>query len=238
MTGARQIFLGSRRGPALPYDSRVEYLDIGVGGGGFVSEIRIDDNDFVLSCDMMVLGAPTASWARYFGTYTSESAASTRVIAYNSTTNLYVGYRRAFNSQTQWSSGSCIYSRFILELKYLSIRFLDPTSGARIAGGVLSAPSGSADTGRVALGSSTARFRCWGFHIAHSGVAVLDWIPVRVGTGGAMYDRITGALIQSSMPPTPGPDKTVNLNGGGCKCLNCFSSRSSARSTRLWKEAA
>lgn len=202
----RESFAIANGRARLPYDAEVEYLDIGVGSGGFISEIRITDNDFVLSCDMMVLGAPTAGWARYFGTYTSESAASTRVISYNATTNLYVGYRRASNSQTQWSSGSYIYSRFILELEYLSIRFLDPTSGARIAGGVLSAPSGSADTGRVALGSSTARFRCWGFHIAHSGVAVLDWIPVRVGTGGAMYDRITGALLQSGTPPTPGPD--------------------------------
>lgn len=201
---AREGFAAAAR-KRLPYDAEVEYLDFG-GGGGFVSEIRIDDNDYVLRCDMMVLGAPTANWARYFGTYTSESAASTRVIAYNSTTNFYAGYRRASNSQTQWSAGNYIYSRFILELKYQSIRFLDPTSGSQIAGGALSAPSGSADTGRVALGGSRARFRCWGFHVAHSGVAVLDWIPVRVGTGGAMYDRITGALLQSGTPPTPGPD--------------------------------
>ena len=27
MTSAKQIYLGSRRGPALPYDAEVEYLE-------------------------------------------------------------------------------------------------------------------------------------------------------------------------------------------------------------------
>ena len=70
-------------------------------------------------------------------------------------------------------------------------------------------------TSRTASGERTprakARCRYCQFWDAQ-GVLVRDYVPVRVGTAGALYDRVTGTVFRSatSTPLVAGPDK----NGG------------------------
>jgi hypothetical protein len=53
-----------------------------------------------------------------------------------------------------------------------------------------------------------------GFKIEKNGVLVCDFIPVRIGTEGAMYDRVSGQLFRNAGTGafTIGPDKTSWTN--------------------------
>ena len=54
--------------------------------------------------------------------------------------------------------------------------------------------------------------RIYSLKIWSGNTLLIDYIPVRIGTEGAMYDRVSGELFrnQGSTPFTPGPDGTNN----------------------------
>lgn len=214
LLGARQFF--EKRGtptPPLPYDAEVEYLE-STGTQRIDTGIKIDDNDFVLTSEFQLTRAPVAQWCGYFGTYTSEFAASTRIINYSNTLAYYYGgYRRKSNSQTAINLGHVYgYSRLRFVLEYMRFRVYE--NNILIKDVATPAPNGQEDTSTVGL-MSGAYCKMFLMHIAHNGDAVLDMIPVRFTNEqgvdeGAMYDRVSGALFRNAGTGAfvIGPDKS------------------------------
>ena len=74
------------------------------------------------------------------------------------------------------------------------------------------------------------------YQLYESGVLVQDLIPVRKAGVGYMYDRVSASLLGNV--GTGSFVYGTDVAGGGGEWLRYLFSRSSARSTRLWKEAA
>ena len=214
LLGARQFF--ARRGaptPPLPYDAEVEYLE-STGTQWIDTGIKIDDNDYVLTSEFQLTRAPVNAWCTYFGTYTSEAAASTRVINFGTTAGqFYCGYRRQSNSQAGPSNlGGDSYSKLKFILEYCRVRIFSGDTLLRDT--ALNAPNGQVDTSTCKMMTSTYA-RMFSMQISHDGDMVIDMIPVRFTnelgqSEGAMYDRVSGALFRNAGTGafTIGPDKS------------------------------
>jgi hypothetical protein len=186
---------------AVPYDAEVEYLE-STGTQNINTGITIGDNAYEIRCDMMGIGTQTA-WARYFGTYTSESAESTRIINYNTEGSIYCGYRRQANQQGRYPSVNPTVRRQYV-LSYQNLTVLNNGSVAYQA--TLAAPSGSASTAKLFVFG--AKMRCWGFSVWHKGMPLCICTPVRKSGVGYMYDSITNSLFGNAGTGsfTIGPD--------------------------------
>ena len=73
---------GTAVGGGVGVVNRIEYLQNNAKNSYINTGVKITDNNYEILADMMVLGTPTANWARYFGTYTGEAYAATRFIHY------------------------------------------------------------------------------------------------------------------------------------------------------------
>ena len=145
-------------GGAKLYDAEVEYLE-STGTQWIDTGVNVSDDNFVLSCDFMSTSSSQTAWSRYFGSYTSEAAASTRIIAYNTSgVRLYVGYRRQSDFQTSLTSDiASVRRKYVLSYSSLKIYNQD---GSLFADVSLHAPSGLDDTSTVRIGPG-AKMRLW-----------------------------------------------------------------------------
>ena len=200
LIAARESFAAARK--RLPYDAEVEYLqssgtqyiDTGVGGGS--------DTDFELNVMMpsptgrQIAGARfTSSNFRYVQIQSNPSG--NILFAYNNTQTQNAGaYKTLSGWMTLRATGSSCYVDDVLLYRFAAAQFAS-------AGTIwLHATRGASAQGTAALRISTAR-------IWSGGALVRDYIPVRVGTTGEMYDRIGGTFATRVGTLTVGPDKTA-----------------------------
>ena len=200
----------------LPYDAEVEYLE-SAGTQWIDTGVNISDNDFVLSCDMRSTSrGQSVVWARYFGSYVSESATCTRIINYSGSDNyLYGSYRSRASSQTQLTGLGDYTERKVYLLSYGR---LDVIHNGTTQSRSLNMYLGTEDTSTVCLFG--AKMACYGFQITHSGSLVIDFIPVRFTNSngqseGAMYDRVSRKLFRNAGTGafTIGPDVATPVMG-------------------------
>ena len=233
MTSARQIYLGSRRKPNLPYDAEVEYLestgtqwiDTGVFGNLHTRiEIVLEVTNFIghyAVCGFFLSGS---------------SAQITVPTNYSNTGGLYSRFGDKF------ISGGLAVS----EGKHT----LTVDRAGLTIDGVSRGTFGA--TADFTTSASLALFRFKGldrnFFIGrmfsckfHDGSSLVrNLVPVRFTnehgqSEGAMYDRVSGQLFRNS-----GTGVFVfgtDIAGGGYKWLE-FSPWRFSRFSRLWKEAA
>lgn len=201
MIAARESFAAAAR-KRLPYDAEVEYLqssgtqyiDTGVGGGS--------DTDFELRVMMpspigrQIAGArSTSSNYRYVQTQSNPLG------------NLYFGY----NVSTSFGSSKTLSGWMTLRATgnkcYVDDVLLHTFTAAQFASAGtiwLHATHGANAQGTAALRISTAR-------VWSGGALVRDYVPVRVGSVGYMYDRVSGTLFGNAGTGsfTIGPDETA-----------------------------
>lgn len=238
MTSARQIYLGSRRGPALPYDAEVEYIestgtqwiDTGIAAReGLIVECT--GNILQYAATVYLFGCVGGSRTQQFGVYTNAQDSKYVYIA---------------------GAVSGLYTTSVLIGKDRHIFVIDTTAGAK----TFSVDGSIEKTWDTSLGvtlsniflfarsdsSYTSASRMYSFSIkdAATGQMLLDLVPVRTTNAlgeceGAMYDRVSGEIFRNQGTGAFGFG--TDIAGGGYKWLGCSPLRFS-RFSRLWKEAA
>ena len=232
MTSARQIYLVSRRGPALPYDAEVEYIEsagtqwIDTG----VRSLNAIDYELVFALVSPVTGAGI------FGALVQDTEnTANRIVAIQRQRIISVqrgdfstvrNVRLDYNWHTIFSSAQMIA---IDNTQFSGQSCSDSSATMAICG------SGGAG-GAVALSS----LRVSHVRMRNSGDVVRDMIPVRYTNDQgqsevAMYDRVSGQLFRNAGTGVFGFG--TDIAGGGYKWLG-YSPWRFSRFSRLWKEAA
>ncbi len=244
MTSARQIYLGSRRGPALPYDSEVEwiespyvshferpthYIDTGVKAEtGYVATMDIQSSSTVVENGVLLAAVFNGRRLHYFATWPAR--------------NFFIGYNDSYKSQ----SGYAVNTRYLLKSS------LNNGSQSLFVNGEqkiqLSIAENLSFNGNLYLFCAnidgTPQFQWPGkvfrVVITKDDVVIRDMIPVRFTneagqSEGAMYDRASKQLFRNAGTGAFGFG--TDIAGGGYKCLG-YSPLRFSRFSRLWKEAA
>ena len=199
LIAARESFAAAAR-KRLPYDAEVEYLqssgtqyiDTGVGGGS--------ETDFELRAMM-----PSPTGRQIAGARSTSSNFRYVQIQSNPVGNIYFGYNNStsfgsYKTLSGWmtlrAAGNRCYVDDVLLHTFTAAQFAS-------AGTIwLHATHGVSTQGTAVLRISTAR-------VWSGGALVRDYIPVRVGTTGEMYDRISGTFATRVGTFVVGPDKTA-----------------------------
>lgn len=185
MTSARQIYLGSRRGSALPYDSEVEYL--GSTGTQYIDTGWVFQKNIRMVFIIIYTGS--GAFGRNAGNYECLWSGSA----------FFFGYGRTALTRQ---------NNVRYEIDY------DFTAGnmvAKVNGSVVRQTTGTQPTDtEINLFATTigktvvpGNMRHGRFTIYKNEVTVLDLVPVRFTneqgvSEGAMYDRVSGQLFRNS----------------------------------------
>lgn len=181
-------------GGSLPYDAEVEW--IGVRQGAFVTYSDYIPTGLGITIDMVVtfLGYPTTTnYAMWFAARTGSSYLSYRIIRGNAANRILFS-----NANTDANTTTVTYTfnanttyHIHLDNKYYEIT---PANGTMTSNTINTNHNGTANTGGICLGDSSiprgVNLNIHSFTVRNYGTVVLDYIPVRVGQVGYMYDRI------------------------------------------------
>lgn len=186
----RRRYMGEKGG-SIPYQrieylqsSGTQYIDTGISGNNDNLEITID----------------------FYAIGSSENGFLGNVYAsYNATTirarNLYGTYILEKCLNTKCDSSGTTRISFVGEQRYLIV---SNKQGITINGEYYSSQdystSGSTNNRNIALFRSNynggySSMKCYAFSIKDSGVLVRNFVPVRVGQVGYMYDTVSGELF-------------------------------------------
>lgn len=196
----RLLPLGAGRATPLPYDSLVEYVQ--TSSASSYVDIGTITTSSSLRMEIDIMANSPSTDEKMFG-----SAEALGIGCYN-------------NSWRVWTSNSLYAVGASTTITYPRIRVVVSNGTARILSGTAtlatrSVPSGvtrpfyAFALGRV--GGSITRGRARIYSIAiDDGSLVRDLAPCRVGTAGALYDRVSGAVFRSATSTAliPGPDLT------------------------------
>jgi hypothetical protein len=208
LIAARESFAAAAR-RRLPYDAEVEYLE-STGTQYFDTDIEAAD-DVGYQMHLVQWASPSNTTIGFAGVFGSDNRYG---LGYNN-----VGlFFRWWNTATSWNNSY----RGTLSSATLAFNFLNSRScsvaGIRTATleGAYNASSAPirilnfqrVDTGANALATSAA-CRIGPIMISSGSAVIRDYIAVRVGTTGELYDRITGTFAARVGTLTVGPDKTA-----------------------------
>ena len=210
IVAAHQTMLAPQGAP-LPYDAEVDYLES--TGTQYVDTGVKPDDTTVFSAEGLFDYAASAT---RFGTRDSETVASFTFLSISS------GFRSSIGS----GSVSAVHGLFATKKNAKTIELDGPGRAGRAVfvdgtnESATSATSGPAfscshnfllfafnNGGTVALATGARISACT---IVKSGVLVRSFIPVRVGTVGYLFDRVSGQLFGNAGTGAfaIGPDKT------------------------------
>ena len=185
----------------LPYDTEIEYLESD-GAQSMDSGIIPTDYDNTIEAKITFLGYTTTGlWTAWFAAYTNENSNAYRIIRNNGSNTQVLVYngRKA-------SGGGTTYNVTVGNTYNIK---LSPTSG-NINGTSITynSTTGNQNTSSLKLFYSGSKTRVFNFKLSKGNTVLLNAIPVRVGTVGYMYDRISGNLYGNTGTGsfTLGPD--------------------------------
>ena len=183
------------RGGGLPDGCvAIEYLESAGGKQWIDTGIVVDDNNYVLKCDMERTQVPSAAWCRYFGSYRSEQSPCTRLINSGTSVNLLVNYSRTASGGNT-APGYTIFDPSVRTVYVLYNGKIDYYRNGNLFYSLsIGAPNGI-DTDTIKVFGNGAYMRLYGFSIIYNGEPIIDLIPVRDGVGGCLYDTISGQLF-------------------------------------------
>lgn len=181
----------------VPYDSKIEWLGIRKG-------VYTDISDYVptglgINVDMVVdfISYDSGNYAGWFSARTDASYLSYRVIKGTANNKIVV------NNANEDVSGPTFTYSFTANTTYhlhLGTAYLEitPSGGTRTAFTLNTNHTGTANTSGFWIGSKNAsvgaNLNVRSFTVRNYGTVVLDYIPVRVGQVGYMYDKVRNKL--------------------------------------------
>lgn len=179
----------------LPYDAEVEWLG---GAAGTLIDTGIIDDDGTVEMDIVYSLTSHANYAGIYGNYIGETANCTRAILKASNSN--VGYVNVCSRASAALSINGVARKnaenhLIVNRKSITINGNTTTISPQ--------PQGTANTTNIALFNGdvatppegTIGLKIMSCKIKQSNVLVRDFIPVRVGTTGYMYDKVSKQLF-------------------------------------------
>ena len=212
LLGARQFF--ERRGaptPPLPYDAEVESLEstgtqyMLTGISPVVGDILTIETDVQYSS-----GISSDTWLTGFW---NNSSSSCLIGTYQN--QIYFTYNRDSNN-AKTSQG--LYDRHRIRFNVPGGIYIDDTLlSSTVANDTALTATFSSGGGMPVFcrrfGGDYGGFikaKCWSFKIWVNHVLVRDYVPVRAGTVGYMYDRVSGTLFGNAGTGVfvIGPDKS------------------------------
>ena len=195
--GARNGVGGS--GKALPYDAEVEYLE-STGTQYIDTEVPMDSSQ-IIDLTFSLVGDTRIKYETFCGANWNDTASGNLRFSYirqKSSEGLMMadGFFKLASNVIPWESG--IIYKCHAENNNSSIELND---GRRydLTSGPISEPNTIYlfATNNRGTASYSAKARVFSYRVLQSGVLVRDFIPVRVGTEGAMYDRVSGQLFRN-----------------------------------------
>lgn len=207
-------------GKALPFDSAVEYLE-GIGDQ-FVDTGYKTCEASNMAFDAMFTGYASSGYSStmLFGSQTLSNGSASTALALWLNSNGQMSFND-FGFDSGWISSPTIAtnSRHTFEIKNRSL-FVDGTS-------VVASSSAAAFRATVSVcllrantpsgyqSGSNRRMkgRIYSFSAREGGVLLFDYTPVRVGTTGELYDRVSGTFATRVGTFGVGPDTGYQQGG-------------------------
>ena len=178
--------------PSLPYDAQVEYLQ---GDGDAYIDTGIAGGNDTLSIEIKAYWSGFVNYAAFFGNQTTSGYNTTRIIQSNEGTKLYGGINQGGAVLTENATLNA-WHIILLEKNYFTL------DGVRVS---ISNTSQSTNNSNIALFNRSVvnpytvkrdiGLKYEYVKFMDNGVLVRDYIPVRVGTTGYLYDKVSGTLF-------------------------------------------
>jgi len=188
-------FINSRALLDVPYDSEVEYLE-SIGRQFIRTGVLFDALTDVIECEFAIVEA--RQYGTVFGANSRASGTELRfTFRQNGVTGTWQTQGCKFQSSVPYTAGGFYKIRVASQANGGS--FINGTSGYlsapevyRFAGNGLYIFAVDDFSGQAAWFSAA---RLYGFKITRSGIPICDYIPVRKGSIGYLYDRASGQLF-------------------------------------------
>lgn len=172
----------------LPYDAEVEYLE-SEGNCSINTDYVPTGDDIRIQTKVLFKGyTDSTAWAAWFIAYTNEQSNTYRFIRNSNTTNqilLSNGSKASGGSKTLSVSLNTIYSIDFNRNRYI----INTTSGTFYT------LKGTENSGYLYIFSPKFKGAFFFFRLWKDDVLMLDLVPVRKGTTGYMYDKVSGKLF-------------------------------------------
>lgn len=173
---------------ALPYDAEIEYLE---SAGNCI--IRTDfiptGDDIRIQTKVLYKGyTDGSSYIPWFDAHVNEQTNAYRIIRFNTSNNsiyLYNGAR---------ANGGAVVYNITLNNTY-NIDFNRNRYTINTSSGYFSNVKGTENSGYLCLFSPKFKGTFFFFRLWKDDVLMLDFIPVRKGNVGYMYDKVSGELF-------------------------------------------
>lgn len=190
-------------GQILPYDAEIEFIQN--------SESQCIITNYVPTGPNIKIQGKftpinyTAAYTPWFQAYTSENADSYRIIRHN-TDNNSVYYTCGSKAGGSGSHTVSLNTTYVFEMTRNSLTLNGTVK-------TFTPTAGTANTGKLAIFCSTSkgsftRGKLYYFKIWDSELLIFDFIPVRIGQTGYLYDKVSNSLFSNAGTGnfTLGPD--------------------------------
>ena len=187
---------------SLPYDARIEYIQS--SGTQYINTLYYPNNNTRVVCDMQIVD--DSQYGRLFGCSSGSEWNSAPSIQINYEDYVSGSLGATCGNQTTWSRSSSVtgdYDRHNYELSNTSL-CRDNVQVVSLSGDTFQC------TGSLAIfshnkggtissdGQEFSRAKLYSFKIYENGNLARDFIPVRVGSVGYLYDNVSKTLFGNS----------------------------------------
>ena len=194
----RNALMGGKR---LPYDAEVEYLES--TGTQWIDTGVKKVTTTTIDCLFSLTDTATSA---VFGARRAQSGTERCVLF-----NLGTSFRFDALNQLSFNIAPNTTSIFRFEYDGSNATITDTTTGRVVSGAVNIGTDGAMDIALFACNTNGTvgnylKGRIYSFKIWDNGVLVHDFIPVRKGTTGELYDRVSGKFAERHGDFVLGPD--------------------------------
>lgn len=175
---------------SLPYDAEIEYLE--TQGNCYIStNARPSGSQIAISTKFMFLGyVNNTSWIPWYIAYVDDNKQVFRTCKnYGTSTSILIN-NGAKGSGSTGDPSYTVAANSIYEIE---------TSGRSVTVNgtkkTCRAASSALNTAAMRIFNNNFKGRCYYFKMWNGSTAMLDCIPVRVGTVGYMYDKVSKQLF-------------------------------------------
>lgn len=180
--------------PALPYDSEVEWL--GSDSNAYIDTL-IGGNNYYLRITGHFMYTTHVNYGAIYGNYVADSSNATRMVIGATSNSVLANLNTVCgtNGNTQVTCSINTKHFFLANYNHVIIDSSVTT--------VSNKTGGTTNSGNICLfnrsltntASRNIGLKIYDFQICDNGVLVRDFIPVRVGQVGYMYDKVSGELF-------------------------------------------
>lgn len=175
-------------GKKLPYDAEIEYLE-SEGNCSIHTDYVPTGDDIRIQTKVLFKGyTDSTAWAAWFNAYTNEQSNTYRFIRSNNATG-----QTLFSNGNIANGGSNIFSvslNTIYNIDFNRNRYTINTTS-----GTFKTLKGTENSGYLYIFSPKFKGAFFFFRLWKDDVLILDLIPVRKGTTGYMYDKVSRKLF-------------------------------------------